>query len=193
MASIMLKTNRVDLILLDIEMPEMSGFEYLKQLRETPQYRDIPVIFVTSHATRDFLVQAMSSGAKDFVVKPILPDILKEKIHGILGGVSAKVFSRGLMEQMLGDLSRICKKGMEAKAGALIREIRNKHFNPITSVRIAEICELIATAQYKTALEKIKALDGDDFFEEYEEYTERNNIPGLTPPQDEGLYSRGIL
>jgi PleD family two-component response regulator len=84
MASIMLKTNKVDLILLDIEMPEMSGFDYLKQLRQTPRYGNIPVIFVTSYATREFLVQAMSSGAKDFVVKPVSSNILKEKIHGIL-------------------------------------------------------------------------------------------------------------
>jgi PleD family two-component response regulator len=84
MASIMLKTNKVDLILLDIEMPEMSGFDYLKQLRQTPRYGNIPVIFVTSYATREFLIQAVSSGAKDFVVKPVSPNILKEKIRGVL-------------------------------------------------------------------------------------------------------------
>jgi CheY-like chemotaxis protein len=83
MASIMLKTNKVDLILLDIEMPEMSGLDYLKQLRQT-RYSNIPVVFVTSYATKKFLIQAMSSGAKDFIVKPVFPDILKEKIHGIL-------------------------------------------------------------------------------------------------------------
>jgi PleD family two-component response regulator len=93
MASIMLKTNRVDLILLDIEMPEMSGFDYLKQLRQTPRYGNIPVIFVTSYATREFLVQAMSSGAKDFVVKPVSSDILKEKIHGILYAKPEKTVS----------------------------------------------------------------------------------------------------
>jgi DNA-binding response OmpR family regulator len=75
----------VDLILLDIEMPEVSGFEYLKQLQQNPQYSTIPVIFVTSHATREFFVAAINSGAKDFVVKPISADILKEKIRAILG------------------------------------------------------------------------------------------------------------
>ncbi|MDR2768507.1 MAG: response regulator [Treponema sp.] len=83
-ASMMLKTNKVDLILLDIEMPEMSGIDYLKQLRQTPRYSGIPVIFVTSYATKKFLLQAVSSGAKDFVVKPVFPNILKEKIRGVL-------------------------------------------------------------------------------------------------------------
>jgi response regulator RpfG family c-di-GMP phosphodiesterase len=91
MASIMLKTNKVDLILLDIEMPEMSGFDYLKQLRQMPQYGDIPVVFVTSYATREFFIQAMNSGAKDFIVKPVSPDILKEKVHGVLDEGPAKM------------------------------------------------------------------------------------------------------
>lgn len=94
MASIMLKTNKVDLILLDIEMPEMSGFDYLKQLRQMPQYSDVPVIFVTSYATRNFLIQAMSSGAKDFIVKPVFPEVLKEKVHGILDEEPAKKIPR---------------------------------------------------------------------------------------------------
>jgi PleD family two-component response regulator len=94
MASVMLKTNKVDLILLDIEMPEMSGFDYLKQVRQMPRYGDVPVIFVTSYATREFIIQAMSSGAKDFIVKPVFPDILKEKVHGVLDEEPGKTISR---------------------------------------------------------------------------------------------------
>jgi PleD family two-component response regulator len=80
-----LKTNRVDLILLDIEMPEVSGFEYMEQLRQTPQYRDIPVIFVSSHATEEFFIRAINSGAKDFIVKPVSRDIFIGKIQASLG------------------------------------------------------------------------------------------------------------
>ncbi|MDR1176169.1 MAG: response regulator [Treponema sp.] len=84
MASRILKINRVDLILLDIEMPEVSGFEYMEQLRQTPDYRDIPVIFVSSYATEKFFTRAISCGAKDFVVKPVSRDILIEKINAAL-------------------------------------------------------------------------------------------------------------
>jgi CheY-like chemotaxis protein len=82
-ASKILKTNKIDLILLDIEMPEMSGFDYLKQLQETPQYRGIPVIFASSHAAPDLIVEALSSGAKDFIVKPISTVTLLEKINAV--------------------------------------------------------------------------------------------------------------
>jgi putative two-component system response regulator len=82
-ASLILKTNKIDLILLDIEMPGMSGFDYLKQLRESSKYRHIPVIFVTSHATKNFFVEAMNAGARDFIVKPISPPVLMEKIYAV--------------------------------------------------------------------------------------------------------------
>jgi PleD family two-component response regulator len=91
MASVILKTNKVDLLLLDIAMPDMSGFEYLKYFRQFPQYRDIPVIFVTSHAQKNTLEKAMNAGVQDFIVKPILPEILAEKVRAILGPVEKEV------------------------------------------------------------------------------------------------------
>jgi CheY-like chemotaxis protein len=174
-ASMILKANKVDLILLDIEMPEISGFEYIAQLRQTPQYRNIPVIFVTSHATKEFFMQAMNSGARDFIVKPFSKDTLMEKIRTALGD-PVEIVSRELIEQMLDDLRKTCKKGMDAKAGALIKEIRRKHFNPLADACIAEICDLIADSNYKTALGKIRILIGNDFFDNY---TVENTAAGL--------------
>jgi CheY-like chemotaxis protein len=167
MASTILKTNRVDLILLDIEMPEMSGFEYMEQLQQTPRYRDIPVIFVSSHATEEFFTRAMNSGAKDFIVKPVSQDILIEKIYAALGERPPETVSRETIKQLLTDLKKTCKKGMETKAGTLIKEIRHKHLNPAADAHIAEICGLITQANYKTAIEKIRILLKSDFFENY--------------------------
>jgi CheY-like chemotaxis protein len=85
----MLGTIRPDLILLDIEMPEMSGFEFLAQMRnnpEHPEYKTIPVVFVTAHATEEFAARAMSAGACGYVVKPIEPPALLQKIRSLFSG-----------------------------------------------------------------------------------------------------------
>jgi CheY-like chemotaxis protein len=162
-ASKILRANRVSLILLDIAMPEMSGIQYLEQLRQTERYRDIPVIFVTSHATKETFTEAIDSGAKDFIVKPVQQDVLIKKINTVLGDQSSEKASRMLMRQMLIDLQKSCKKGMETRAGALIRQIRHKQLNPVTDARIAKICDLVSLASYKTAIGEIRSLIGSDF------------------------------
>jgi CheY-like chemotaxis protein len=79
----MLNTTRVDLILLDVEMPEMSGFEFLERLRGNSGIEQPPVIFVTSHETPDVTARALSGGA-GYVVKPIVPRVLLEKVKSVL-------------------------------------------------------------------------------------------------------------
>jgi putative two-component system response regulator len=85
-ASVILKNTKIDLILLDIEMPEMSGFDYLKCLQNMPSCGNIPVIFITSHSTGDFITRIKNSGAKDFIVKPISAPVLLEKVSTALAG-----------------------------------------------------------------------------------------------------------
>jgi CheY-like chemotaxis protein len=78
-----LDTVKVDLALVDIEMPEMSGFEFAERLRNNPGQKDTPVIFVTSHETPDILKRAAACGAA-YVVKPLIPRILLEKVNALL-------------------------------------------------------------------------------------------------------------
>jgi CheY-like chemotaxis protein len=88
----MLNTVRVDLALVDVEMPEMSGFEFVDRLRNNPghpEQKDIPVIFVTSHETPDILGQIASRGAA-CVTKPVVPQDLLEKIRPALADGEAK-------------------------------------------------------------------------------------------------------
>lgn len=75
-----LENNRPDLILLDISMPEMDGFEVMKKLRENEETALIPVIFLTADNTPETEVECFRVGAMDFVVKPFVPDILLSRV-----------------------------------------------------------------------------------------------------------------
>lgn len=70
-----------DLVLLDIDMPGMDGFETLEQLKKNPQTKGIPVIFLT--ATEDLVAEAraLESGAVDFITKPVEPRVLLHRIN----------------------------------------------------------------------------------------------------------------
>jgi putative two-component system response regulator len=85
-----LRNTRVDLILLDIEMPEMSGFEVLEYIKKLPDLKDIPVIFVTSHVSTELITKALKSGARDYIMKPFEPDVLLKKVYAALNGVDVK-------------------------------------------------------------------------------------------------------
>jgi diguanylate cyclase (GGDEF)-like protein/PAS domain S-box-containing protein len=69
-----------DLVLLDVVMPEMDGFECLRQIRAVRSVTELPVIMVTAEADRDTIVNAFRQGANDFVTKPIDPEVTLARI-----------------------------------------------------------------------------------------------------------------
>src|SRR6478736_3573220 len=69
----LLAQNRFDLVVLDVEMPRMNGFDLCRKLREMPGYENTPVIYVTSHADFDSRVKAVDVGGNDLIAKPIFP------------------------------------------------------------------------------------------------------------------------
>jgi putative two-component system response regulator len=88
-AFLMLERYKPDLILLDIEMPGMSGFEFIKEFKQKYPDDQIPVIFVSSHKTEDAVISAVKSGAKDYIVKPFTSDILQSKVFEVLNATES--------------------------------------------------------------------------------------------------------
>jgi len=80
----MLKRITPDLILLDIEMPEMDGYEVIERLKKEPETRDIPVIFLTSLHSDDTEYRGLSLGAIDYISKPFSPPLLLKRLESHL-------------------------------------------------------------------------------------------------------------
>jgi PleD family two-component response regulator len=74
-------SNPPDLILLDIMMPGMDGYEVCRQLKSDPQTSDIPVIFLTSKTDIADEERGFESGAVDYIIKPISPPILLARVR----------------------------------------------------------------------------------------------------------------
>ena len=70
-----------DLVLLDIMMPGMSGYEVCEQLKANPDTRDIPVIFLTAMEQTTDEAQGFELGAADYITKPVNPPILKARVR----------------------------------------------------------------------------------------------------------------
>ncbi len=70
-----------DLVLLDVMMPDMDGYEVIRQLRETSATKDIPVIFVTARNAEEDEQRGLALGAVDYMAKPLRPAILIARLH----------------------------------------------------------------------------------------------------------------
>ena len=75
------RTHKPDLILLDVMMPEMSGYEVCNRLKGDQQTRHVPVIFITSNFGPDEEAHGLSLGAVDFIAKPLNPEVLKSRVQ----------------------------------------------------------------------------------------------------------------
>ncbi len=73
-----------DLILLDVLMPEMDGFEVCRRLRTDPVLAEVPVLIVTALDDRESRLKGLNAGADDFITKPIDPDELEARVRTIL-------------------------------------------------------------------------------------------------------------
>jgi len=79
-----IQQNHYDVILLDWNMPNMSGLELLKAVRSDPSTKDVPIIMVTAEALKDNIIAAAQAGVNDYTVKPFTAAILEDKLKKVL-------------------------------------------------------------------------------------------------------------
>jgi two-component system chemotaxis response regulator CheY len=80
----MLKASKFDFVVSDINMPNMNGFELLKNIRGDDGLKGIPVLMVTAEAKKEDIVAAAQGGASGYIVKPFTKATLEEKVQKIL-------------------------------------------------------------------------------------------------------------
>jgi two-component system chemotaxis response regulator CheY len=73
--------DKIDLFLVDWNMPGLNGLEFIKTIRTMDRYKDTPVIMVTSEAAKYNVMEAIEAGVTNYVVKPISGNVLWEKIE----------------------------------------------------------------------------------------------------------------
>jgi CheY-like chemotaxis protein len=79
-----LRRRPVDLVLLDIEMPEMNGYQVLEALAADPHLRDIPVVMMSSVEEVDSVARCIEMGAEDYLFKPVNPVLLRARVGSSL-------------------------------------------------------------------------------------------------------------
>ncbi len=76
-----LERKPIDIVLMDVDMPEMDGIETVHRIREMENIKDIPVMFFTAMATQETVEACMKAGMVDYIVKPYKPEELVERLE----------------------------------------------------------------------------------------------------------------
>ncbi|HZV34468.1 MAG TPA: hybrid sensor histidine kinase/response regulator [Verrucomicrobiae bacterium] len=77
----MLSSRRPDLMLIDLHLPDMDGFELCRHLQENPDYADIPIIFISANEDKNLVARALESGGVDYITKPFHKQELLSRVR----------------------------------------------------------------------------------------------------------------
>lgn len=147
-----------DLVLLDVHMPGMNGFEVLERMQADSVFREIPVIFLTADADRDTEVKGFLAGALDFITKPFVADIMLQRVSRILelDRLQKKLQQEvekqtRVAEERRQKVERLSLQIMRALAATI--DAKDTYTNGHSS-RVAEYAQEIAKRSGKTAQEQ---------------------------------------
>jgi adenylate cyclase len=128
----LLRSRQFDLLLLDVEMPELDGYGVLAELKDDPRLRDIPVIMTSALDELDSVVRCVEMGAEDYLTKPINPVLLNARITASLEkkrlrDQQRELFSKFATKEVADDLltSGFSLGGKHVEASALFCDIRS--------------------------------------------------------------------
>jgi CheY-like chemotaxis protein len=79
-----------DLILMDVRMPKMTGYEACRQMKSMPELRDIPVVFLSAKGQESEIQTGLEVGAEEYILKPFAPDELVKQVQVVLDRVTAR-------------------------------------------------------------------------------------------------------
>ncbi len=82
--------NPPDLILMDVRMPRMTGYEACEKIKSEPSICHIPVVFLSAKGQESEIQTGLEAGASEYLLKPFAPDELTVRVAGLLAGIAAR-------------------------------------------------------------------------------------------------------
>ncbi|MEA1916127.1 MAG: hybrid sensor histidine kinase/response regulator [Campylobacterota bacterium] len=160
-----LENESIDLILLDIMMPQMNGYELCELLKNSPKHKDIPIIFLSAKSSHEDITYGFELGAVDYITKPFNP---KELLARVKTHLELREYQKLLEEKVSLEVEKnrvndymICQQSKQASLGELLMHIAHQWKQPLSE--LASI-NLLNIAKIKNSIE----LTQDDYMKSLE-------------------------
>jgi len=143
-----IKENNFDLVLLDVMMPEMNGYEVCREIKKSHMFKDMPIIFITAKTDEESLVEAFDAGAQDYITKPFNAAELLARVRTHLKLKAFEDSQQVVIDNALAELKMLNKEIIETQKEVIftmgsIGETRSKETG-LHVKRVAEYSRLLA-------------------------------------------------
>ncbi|KAJ1443814.1 CheY-like superfamily [Ochromonadaceae sp. CCMP2298] len=137
-----LKSEKVDIIISDLMMPYIDGFELLKQLKAEENYAHIPVLIVSARTNEEDKLEILKLGAEEIIAKPFTPSEIKLRLQNLL----SKAASNNSVLHLF-DPSNV-KSGVEHIISEKVKQLILEHIDD-SNLSVMDFCEVLAASERK--------------------------------------------
>ncbi len=158
-----LENNTCDLILLDINMPEMDGFEVLEIIKSNEAHKNIPIIFLTADSDAVTENRCLEAGALDFIAKPFVQSVMRSRISRILELEDMRKKLADKLEQKIQEITDIKSKSQQdALTGLWNRAYTEKAVNELVADGTRGALFMIDMDNFKAINDNYGHIEGDN-------------------------------
>lgn len=174
-----LENNTCDLILLDINMPEMDGFEVLAKIQEDEKKAQIPVIFLTADSDAETESKCLEAGAEDFIAKPFVATVMRSRIRRILESEDMRKQLADKLDQTIQEVTDIKSKSQtDALTGLWNRTYTDKAVNEYIGQGVKGGLFMIDMDNFKSINDTYGHIEGDNALKMFAETMRKFSKPG---------------
>lgn len=190
-----MRSHAFDLVLLDIMMPEMNGYEVLEYLKSDPELRHIPVIMISALDDIDSVVRCIELGAEDYLFKPFNPTLLRARIGACLEKKRLRDQEQAYLQQLKEEQEKSERLLLNVLPKAIADQLKQGHqtiasnFSEVT-VLFADIVNFTALASQLAPAELVKLLN--QIFSCFDELVERHELEKIKTIGDAYMVVGGL-